>query len=148
MNILFIVPYVPSLVRVRPYQIIRHLKERGHHITLATLVSNQQEENDLEHFKQYCDEIISSRLRSYRSLINCAFAIPTKLPLQSVYCWNANLYDQILSKLFDDENKPTYDIIHIEHLRGSQYGVHLLKNADHQLPPIVWDSVDSISYLI
>ncbi len=36
----------------------------------------------------------------------------------------------------------------MEHLRGSEYGVNLLKWREKApVPPIVWDSVDSISYL-
>jgi len=149
MKILFIIPYVPSLVRVRPYQIIRHLKQRGHSITLATIVTNRQEEDDLAHFRQYCDEVIVQQLPTYRSLINCATAIPSKLPLQSLYCWNARLFAEISKKVLGKDGKSNYDIIHIEHLRGSQYGSRLLENIADQnlLPPIVWDSVDSISYL-
>jgi len=149
MKLFFIIPYVPSLVRVRPYQIIRHLKERGHAISLATIVTNQQEEDDLAHFRQYCDEVIVHRLPMYKSLINCAAAVPSKLPLQSMYCWHARLFAEISKKVFGQDGKPNYDIIHIEHLRGSQYGTRLLENKafQHLLPPIVWDSVDSISYL-
>jgi len=151
MKILFIIPYVPSLVRVRPFQIIRHLKARGHHITLATISTNQQEETDLIHFREYCDEVISVNLSTYRSLLNCILALPTKLPLQSVYSWDNNLFSLIKDHIWKDGIKPTFDIIHIEHLRGSQYGVHLVKMNNHDpdcfLPPIVWDSVDCISYL-
>ncbi len=150
MKILFIIPYVPSLVRVRPYQIIRHIKECGHHITLATIITNQQEKEDLAHFQQFCDEVIVHHHPTYRSLLNCVFAIPSKIPLQSVYCWNPGLFTEITQKIFDKNGKPAYDVIHIEHLRGSQYGVHLLQDkitANQEIPPIVWDSVDSISYL-
>ncbi|MFN8496838.1 MAG: hypothetical protein U0641_03210 [Anaerolineae bacterium] len=37
MKVLAIVPYVPNLVRVRPYQPLRGVARRGHHTTLATL---------------------------------------------------------------------------------------------------------------
>ena len=49
MRILFIVPYVPSLIRVRPYNFIKALAGRGHRITLATLWENEAEKNDLDH---------------------------------------------------------------------------------------------------
>lgn len=151
MKILFIIPYVPSLVRVRPYQIIRHLKNQGHYITLATLTINQQEEADLEIFKEYCDEIITAKLPTYQSLLNCVYALSTKLPLQSVYSWNSTLFSLIADRIWKHEEKPEFDIIHIEHLRGSQYGVRLKEQNnkvwERSLPPIVWDSVDCISYL-
>jgi hypothetical protein len=36
-NILFIVPYTPTPIRTRPYNLIRALARRGHRITVATL---------------------------------------------------------------------------------------------------------------
>jgi hypothetical protein len=36
-NILFIVPYTPTSIRTRPYNLIRALARRGHRITVATL---------------------------------------------------------------------------------------------------------------
>jgi len=47
MNILYIVPNPPSLVRVRPYNLIRHLYARGHQITLATVWSSEEERSDV-----------------------------------------------------------------------------------------------------
>ena len=32
LHILFISPYVPSLIRVRPYNLIKHLAQRGHRV--------------------------------------------------------------------------------------------------------------------
>ena len=37
MRILFVAPYVPSLIRVRPYQFLRALAGLGHTITLVAL---------------------------------------------------------------------------------------------------------------
>jgi len=151
MKILFIIPYVPSLVRVRSFQIIRHVKAQGHHVTLATITTNQQEKNELNQFSKYCDEVISVHLPTYRSLLNCVFALPTKLPLQSVYSWDTKLFSLISEQLWEEGEQPVFDIIHIEHLRGSQYGVRLKElngnGRGKSLPPIVWDSVDCISYL-
>jgi glycosyltransferase involved in cell wall biosynthesis len=50
--------------------------------------------------------------------------------------------------MFHNGTRPKYDLIHVEHLRGSQYGAELLnRRGKAPIPPIVWDSVDSISYL-
>jgi sugar transferase (PEP-CTERM/EpsH1 system associated) len=151
MKILFVIPYIPSLVRVRSYQIIKHLKECGHHVTLATISTNQKDEDDFRKFREYCDEVISVNLPTYQSFLNCIVALPTKTPLQAVYSWDKGLYKLIKNQIWRNGEKPSFDIIHIEHLRGSQYGVQL-KNLNgnskqNVLPPIVWDSVDCISYL-
>ncbi len=47
MRILFVVPYTPNLIRVRPYNLIRGLAARGHPVTVATLWSSPQEQADL-----------------------------------------------------------------------------------------------------
>src|SRR5438874_1246864 len=41
LRILYVLPYVPSPIRVRPYQIIRHLARMGHAVTVAALDDGQ-----------------------------------------------------------------------------------------------------------
>jgi sugar transferase (PEP-CTERM/EpsH1 system associated) len=142
MNLLFVIPYVPSLVRVRSYQIIRHLKQRGHHITLATVWVNEAERSELDQFAPYYDELIAHPLPGVRSLVNCALALPTALPLQAVYSWSEALWRDITQRL---ARQPAIAAIHVEHLRGSQYAVRLHERAN--TPPVAWDSVDCISHL-
>jgi glycosyltransferase involved in cell wall biosynthesis len=85
----------------------------------------------------------------WRSLWNCLRAIPAAVPLQSVYSWQPALIREGFGGM-------TPDVIHVEHLRGSRYGLALksyLENPKAQLSnpkfriPIVWDSVDCISLL-
>jgi glycosyltransferase involved in cell wall biosynthesis len=38
-----------------------------------------------------------------------------------------------------------FDIVHVEHLRGSRYGVHI--KSKFPTVPVIWDSVDCISHL-
>ena len=44
LKLLFVIPYVPNPVRVRPFQFIRALMQRGHEITLATLPVGDEEQ--------------------------------------------------------------------------------------------------------
>jgi polysaccharide biosynthesis protein PslH len=144
MKILFISPYVPSLIRVRPYQFIRHLAMHGHQVTLLTLWSSANEKRDLEDIQQYCHSVYAFELKKVRSYWNCLAALPTKDPLQSVYCWAPEANRQIDQLLAQSD----FDVIHIEHMRGARYGLALLNGKDrpHSVP-VVWDSVDSISHL-
>jgi glycosyltransferase involved in cell wall biosynthesis len=154
MNILFIVPYVPNLIRVRPYNLIRHLTARGHRVTVLTLWTNEQERAEVEALKQHCHDVKALYLPRWRSLLNCLLALPTSTPLQAVYCWEPNLKYQI-SNL-----KSQFDVVHVEHLRGARYGLEIKSQisnlgtvwlkpdeyAKSQIP-VVWDSVDSITHL-
>lgn len=64
MRILFLSPYPPSLIRVRPFNWIKHLAARGHQITLLALVSSAQEAADLKQVARYCQ----SRRHSFSAL--------------------------------------------------------------------------------
>jgi glycosyltransferase involved in cell wall biosynthesis len=160
MHILFIVPNPPSLVRVRPYNLIKQLLRLGHEVTVATLWTNEEERADIEILKQrYSVDVISMVLPSWRSLWNCLRALPSGLPLQALYCWQPEL----ARALQEAHRRSPFDIIHVEHLRGAHYGLFLyhafdrLKASARPLadsptrrlahPPIVWDSVDCISHL-
>lgn len=145
MKILFIVPYVPNLVRVRPYNLVHFLVRRGNDVTLATLWSNEAEYADLQGLKSSCSQILSDRLSTARSMFNAASALPGKLPLQSMYCWHPGLARRLEELVAS--SKPSFDVIHVEHLRGVRYGLRLARSHANGRTPVVWDSVDSISHL-
>ena len=145
MNILFVVPYVPNLIRVRPYNLIRFLTARGHRVSVFTLWENQQERPDIEKLEQECYAVHALPMPRLQSMLNCLAVIPTRTPLQAVYSWQPRLARQITASAIEGD----YDVIHVEHLRGSQYGLHLLKDlkkANRRIP-VIWDSVDCISLL-
>jgi glycosyltransferase involved in cell wall biosynthesis len=122
-------------------------------VVLATLWSSDQEQESIAHIRPYCEAIYSYRLPAWKSLLNCLAVLPTHKPLQSAYCWQENLAEKILSILEISDQDGKVDIIHVEHLRGVRYGLHIqahIRNNHRQgtpYPPIVWDSVDNISYL-
>jgi len=145
MNILFVIPYVPNKIRVRPYNLIKYLIGRGHRLSVITLWSNEKERADLENLKSFCHQLEAVHLSQARSLWNCLLAVPASHPLQSVYCWTPGAAAKISSLFGDLNGQHTFDVAHVEHLRGVRYGLYLKKN--HPSTPVVWDSVDCISLL-
>ncbi|GJM39854.1 MAG: glycosyl transferase family 1 [Ardenticatenaceae bacterium] len=138
MNVLFVVPYVPNLVRTRPYNLIRHLAARGNRVTVLTMWANEQERADLAHLKEICHEVHAFPMPLWQSLMKSALALPNpNTPLQSVYSWKPSLVSSIIGN-------NDYDVVHVEHLRGSRYGLYLKQ---HTNLPVVWDSVDCITHL-
>lgn len=138
MNILFVVPYVPNLVRVRPYNLIKHLAARGNRVTVLTVWSSAQEQGDLAHLQQICHEVHAVSMPVWHSLVNSLLALPSRRkPLQSVYSWKPQLVAHL-------NGQSPYDVVHVEHLRGSRYALHL---RHHTQLPVVWDSVDCITHL-
>lgn len=153
MKILFVAPYVPNRIRVRPYQLIRTLVRRGHEVALLAVQSSGQEEDDLRELVHLGVRHDAVYLPAWRSAVNCAQSFFADRPLQAAYSWHADLANK-LKHLVEDED---FDVVHVEHLRGSQYGIHLRasqlnanrcgENAKIDKVPIIWDSVDCISHL-
>lgn len=145
MNILFVVPYTPNLIRTRPYNLIRGLKQRGNSITLVTLWENSKELESLHQLEQAGVKVIYARLTKRRSAWNALNALPSQVPLQAVYCWQPSLLQVLDSEIRNQH----FDVIHVEHLRGAHYGLWLKSRftQSNSCPTIIWDSVDCISYL-
>jgi sugar transferase (PEP-CTERM/EpsH1 system associated) len=149
MNILFVVPYVPDKIRVRPYNLIRHLAQLGHRITLLTVWTKDEELLALQQMQAICEQVKAVNLPAWRSLLNCLLVLPTSRPLQTAYSWEASLANDLFELASGKNGGSSYHVVHIEHLRGAQYGVDLkTRLAGCKLDiPVVWDSVDAISLL-
>jgi len=147
LNILFLVPYVPTLIRTRSYNLIRFLARSGHSVTLATLWEKEAECHELNNLVCMGIRVISVPLTKGRSALNMLRALVAGTPLQASYCWQPALAQQIGERLATGSSP--YDIIHVEHLRGARYGLHIQSAIRPQQSkiPVVWDSVDCISLL-
>lgn len=145
MKILFIVPYVPDLIRVRPYNLIRYLTRLGHEVTVLTLWTTEQERVAAQALEKQCAHVEAFYLPKWRSYLNALMTVPTRTPLQASYCWHPPLVEHA-SRLFQPgKSQQPFDVVHVEHLRGARLGLAL--KARFPTMPVVWDSVDSISHL-
>ena len=140
MRIAYIVPYVPNLIRTRPYNLINQLASLGHEVTVFTLGSSEQDLIDAKALMGHGRDVHYYDQPVWRSLLNSAAAVPSHKPLQSVYSWQRDMALQIAQRAVQNQ----FDILHVEHLRGSRYG-SFLKSRFPSLP-VVWDSVDCISH--
>jgi glycosyltransferase involved in cell wall biosynthesis len=135
MRVLFLTPYVPSPIRARPYQFIRHLTSHGHKVTLICLAAPNEEPAALAELRRCCHEVVlipTSRTKAAWQMLR---ALPSRLPLQAAYGASVDLVSEA------QQRADRHDVIHIEHLRGSTYGPPL---RDH---PTLLDAVDCISLL-
>lgn len=137
MKILFVAPYVPSLIRVRPYNLIRELSRRHEVTVLAT--AQAAETSDLADLRAMCERVEIVPLRLSVSLRSCGLAALRGDPLQSAYCQ----MPEVGSRLTDLLATNRYDVAHVEHLRAA-FVRELLPT---ELPRI-FDSVDCISLLL
>ncbi len=145
MDVLYVTPYVPSLIRTRPYNLIRALVRLGHCVTLLTAAGTLPEERArAEDLRGYGVRTEVFPISLTRSLVNCLRALPTREPLQAVYAYHPRM-EQRLGDLLREQ---TFDVAHIEHLRASRLVRAVLASSSNgKRVPAVYDSVDSISLL-
>jgi sugar transferase (PEP-CTERM/EpsH1 system associated) len=137
LNILFISPYLPSLIRVRPYNLIKALAERGHRLTLLALEPPQEDTTGLRALRQWCQKVEIVPLPRWRPLWNGIQAIPDQIPFQAAYSRSPEMTQMIRRT----QAAQSFDVVHVEHLRGAELGTAARGT------PIVFDSVDSITLL-
>jgi glycosyltransferase involved in cell wall biosynthesis len=137
LRILFISPYLPSLIRVRPYNLIKALAERGHRITLLALEPPGDDTSGLESLRGWSRCVHTVPLARWRTLWNGVWALPGRTPFQAAYSRSPQMSALIQRTLAETD----FDLVHVEHLRGAELG-----RAVNGIP-IVFDSVDSITLL-
>ncbi len=137
MRILFIAPYIPSLVRVRPYNFIRTMHSRGHEVTLLALVPPGESEFSLNELRGWCQAIHTVPHNRNQVLMNGVRGLLSRLPLQAYYSYSPAFTEKLRQVL----TASSFDVAHVEHLRGA-----ILADSLKTLP-VVFDSVDSISLL-
>jgi len=137
MKLLFISPYIPSLIRVRPYNFLRALAVRGHQVTLAALQPPGDSGESLDSLRSICAAVYVVPHPRNRTLLNGVLALPTGQPVQAAYSRSA-VFNALVERLLAAER---FDAAHIEHLRGAVLAERLGRL------PVVFDSVDSISLL-
>jgi polysaccharide biosynthesis protein PslH len=133
-RILFVTPYVPSKVRIRPFAFIRELAAQGHKVTLACLVQPTKEAEYLPEVTPYCEAVYPAFLNRFEPYLFLLASIPTKLPMSVAYCRSEN-FEQMVKYLVE---KDKYDLIHTEFVRAVPSTFRLNGRAK------VYDAVDSL----
>jgi glycosyltransferase involved in cell wall biosynthesis len=144
-RILFVCPNTPTLIRTRPYNLLRALAAHGQDLTLATVWQGDAERLALVSLAKLGIRVLSARLPRSRIVQNLLQSLARGQPLQARFCWQPALARQIVANAAD----MPFDVVHVEHLRGAVYGLALrAAQAPMALAtPVLWDSVDCISLL-
>ena len=137
MRVLFVLPYVPSLIRVRPYQLLRELADRHQIAVLAT--GSERDEMSVAALRSICHSVTVVPVSTGAALRSCAQAIIRGAPLQAAVCRDPRLSRELARLLAVGQ----FDLVHVEHLRAAHVGTTLPAGL-----PTVYDSVDSISLLL
>jgi glycosyltransferase involved in cell wall biosynthesis len=135
MRILFVAPYVPSPIRVRPYQWIRALSRLGQEVELVALQPPEDRWLAEVPAREFCTTLRVFPLGRVRTVANAAAAVPRALPLQAAYSVHPEAERYITARA------KANDVVHVEHLRGA-----MLTRGVEGVPRVI-DAVDSITRL-
>lgn len=137
LRLLFVAPYVPSPIRVRSYQLIRHLLQQGHRVTVLALedeFADAEASAEMEALGASVQVVPHPR---WRAALHAMSALPTPTPLWAAYCRSA----EMTRRLTQLSSSGAFDLAHVEHLRAAHF-VSALSGL-----PTVFDAVDCIAAL-
>lgn len=139
-RILFVTPYVPSRIRVRPYNLIKRLSTT-HDIALVSLVVDGYERAMVKDIEEYCVSVDLVSLPKWQAYAHCLLALPSVTPLRVAY-YRSSAFARRIREVIHRQN---IDVVHGELIKV----VPALKTAlaDEGIP-VLYDSVDCISWFL
>ena len=135
LKILFVTPYVPSIVRIRPFAFIRELASLGHRITMVCLVQPAWENTYLSELTPFCEAIYPVYITGVSPYVSTLASIPMRMPLSVAFC-HSKAFNHLVQNLV---SKNKYDVIHTEFVRAAPATMNI------QGVPKVFDAVDSLT---
>ncbi len=140
MHVLFVTPYVPSPIRVRPFHFIRALAEAGHSVTLVALGTDtlQADRDAGAALAPFCAEVHVVPHSRARGAVQSALHLLSPTPLWAAYCFSPPM-EHLLRDL---TAATSFHVAHIEHLRAARF----VRALPPKLPA-VFNSVDCITDL-
>lgn len=137
MRILFVTPYVPSRIRVRPFNLIKSLST-SHEIALVSLLCDEYEQEMVKDVADYCFSVDLVPLPKKQAYTNCLLALPTLMPLRVAYYQSSTFVRRIRQVI----QERAIDLVHGELIKVVPA---LLAVLAQENIPIIYDSVDCIS---
>lgn len=137
MRVLFVAPYTPSGIRVRAFQLVRHLAKAGHRLTLVALDDGSGDAAARAELESVCDAVHLVPLPRAAAALRCLAALPTPTPLWVAYCRSPELMRRVASVAAGG----AFDVAHVEHLRAA-----FVRAALGEIPSVI-DAVDCIADL-
>ena len=121
MKILFVchrLPFPPKRGgKIRPFNIIRHLTESGHSVTVGSLARSPEELAEGQPLKEYCDKLFVGLINSAAAVAHMVARLPTTIPSSM-----GNFYSRSLHRDIEEElHQNRYDLIFVHCSSVAQY---------------------------
>ena len=143
MNILFAchrLPFPPTRGgKIRPFNIIKHFKELGHRVTVASLARSEDELNDGQGLRDYCDKLLVGNIGKTAAVTKMVARLPTKTPSSMGYFHSRNLHKLVRSATASQK----FDLVFVHCSSAAQY-----VSSAHNTPSILdFGDMDSQKWL-
>lgn len=137
MRILFIAPYVPSRIRIRPFQIIKDLAKRHELHVLALDESDGTSTVGIDEIRDVAARVTIVPHSRAKGLTQALLTLPSPIPVSAAYCWSRHMKRTACEMV----SKGAFDLIHVEHLRAAHFAPSAMRI------PMVFDAVDCLTSL-
>jgi sugar transferase (PEP-CTERM/EpsH1 system associated) len=121
MKILFVchrLPFPPKRGgKIRPFNIIRHLTESGHQVTVGSLARSEEELAEGQPLKEHCDKLIIGQISPAAAVTQMVGRLPTLVPSSMGYFYSRSLHREIREELWQSD----YDLIFVHCSSVAQY---------------------------
>ncbi len=115
-------PYPPaSGAKIRSFHMIRHLHERGHEVTVASLYRSAEEEAAGRGMEQYCSALVTARVGRAAAVARMLARLPTTIPSSMGYFHSPALARAIRAELA----RTRYDLIVVHCSSVAHYVAHV-----------------------
>ncbi|MFW2404810.1 MAG: TIGR03087 family PEP-CTERM/XrtA system glycosyltransferase [Gammaproteobacteria bacterium] len=120
MNVLFVchrLPFPPKRGgKIRPFNIIRHLHEQGHQVTVASLARSAEELREGQGLADHCTRTMIETVSSTAAWARMLLRLPTRVPSSMGYFYSPRLAARI--RAAEREQKFDLVIVHCSSVAG------------------------------
>lgn len=121
MKIMFVchrLPFPPNRGgKIRPFNVIRHLTESGHSVTVGSLARSEEEMLEGQGLAKYCDKLFVGRIGKVAAIAHMIGRLPTLIPSSMGYFYSRSLHQEIRREL----QNVKYDLIFVHCSSAAQY---------------------------
>ena len=137
MNILFVAPYVPSRIRVRPFHFLKELSKRHDVYVVALAEPGGSRFSGVQEIVEATRQLRVVPHSTARGCVQALLAAPTSRPMCTSYCHSVAMHDAVREAM----QSIRFDVVHVEHLRAAAFAPW-----SSQIPSL-FDSVDCLTSL-